>query len=61
MVERGGSPASVSSDDDIIIVKVTGKSSRTITIPDTVCEFLDIDFGDILKLKITDKKKVKKK
>ena len=58
-MERG--EGSDKSGDDIIIVKVTGNTSKTITIPDTVCEFLDIDFGDILKLKIQDKRKGKKK
>ena len=63
MIRRGDEPNishTASVDDDIIIVKVTGKSSKTITVPDTVCEFLDIDFGDILKLKILDRKKAKK-
>jgi DNA-binding Xre family transcriptional regulator len=58
-MERGD--AIGKGDDDIIIVKVTGNTSKTITIPDTVCEFLDIDFGDILKLKIKDKRKGKKR
>jgi DNA-binding Xre family transcriptional regulator len=57
-MERGESGG---SDDNIVIVKVTGKTSKTITIPDTVCEFLDIDFGDILKLRIQDKRKGKSK
>ncbi len=57
-MERGESSG---SDDNIVIVKVTGKTSKTITIPDTVCEFLDIDFGDILKLRIQDKRKGKKR
>ena len=48
-------------DDASIIVKVTGKTSKTITIPDTVCEFLGIDFGDIVKLNIKDIKRGKKK
>ena len=61
MVAKGDASSNTGGDDDIIIVKVTGKSSKTITIPDTVCEFLDIDFGDILKLKIQDKRKGKKK
>ena len=45
-------------EDTTIIVKVTGRSSKTITIPDTVCEFSGIDFGDILKLTIKDIKKL---
>lgn len=48
-------------DDASIIVKVTGKTSKTITIPDTVCEFLGINFGDIVKLDIKDIKRGKKK
>ena len=48
-------------DDNIIIVKVTGNTSKTITIPDTICDFCDIDFGDIIKLKIQEIKKAKKK
>jgi len=59
-MERG-EVISNTGGDDIVIVKVTGNTSKTITIPDTVCEFLDIDFGDILKLKIQDKRKGKKK
>jgi len=43
------------------IVKVTGNTSKTITIPDAVCEFCDIDFGDLIKLKITEIKSGKKK
>ena len=39
-------------DNNIFIVRVTGKTSKTIVIPDTVCEFADIGFGDILKLDI---------
>ena len=48
-------------DETSIIVKVTGNTSKTITIPDTVCEFLGIDFGDIVKLNIKDIKRGKKK
>ncbi|MEM3074522.1 MAG: hypothetical protein QW727_01100 [Candidatus Pacearchaeota archaeon] len=59
MSERGDVPSG--REDDIIIAKVTGKSSKTITIPDTVCEFLGIDFGDLLKLRIQDIKKGKRK
>ncbi len=64
MIKAGretGNSSTHSVDDDIVIAKVTGKTSKTITIPDTVCEFLDINFGDILKLKILDKKESKKK
>ena len=38
-------------NDDIFIVKVTGTNSRTINIPDAVCEFCDVNSGDIIKLK----------
>ena len=48
-------------DGASIIVKVTGKTSKTITIPDTVCEFYDIDFGDIIRLSIKDIKHKKAK
>ena len=48
-------------DDNIFIVKVTGNTSKTITIPDTVCEFCDIDFGDLIKLVIKDIKSGKQK
>jgi len=47
--------------DDIFIVKVTGTNSRTIIIPDAVCDFSDIHFGDIIKLKILEIKSEKKK
>ena len=47
--------------DDIFIVKVTGTNSRTINIPDAVCEFCDINSGDIVKLKILEIKSEKKK
>ena len=47
--------------DDIFIVKVTGTHSRTINIPDAVCDFCDIDTGDIIKLKILEIKSNKKK
>jgi hypothetical protein len=48
-------------EDITFIVKVTGKTSKTITIPDTVCEFSDIEFGDILRLKVQNIKKRKGK
>jgi len=48
-------------ENNIFIVRVTGKTSKTIIIPDTVCEFADINFGDILKLDIKAIKKGKKK
>ncbi len=38
--------------DDIFIVKVTGTNSRTINIPDPVCEFSDIQAGGIIKVNI---------
>jgi len=60
-MEKRSDNSSGDRGDDSFIVKVTGKSSKTITIPDTVCKFLDIDFGDILKLNIQDKKKVRRK
>jgi len=47
--------------DDIFIVKVTGTNSRTINIPDTVCEFSNIYSGVILKLKILEIKSENKK
>ena len=47
-------------DETTIIVKVTGKTSKTITIPDTVCEFYGIDFSDIVRISIRDIKKGKK-
>ena len=47
--------------DDIFIVKVTGTNSRTINIPDAVCEFSDIHTGDIIKLKILEIKSEKRK
>ncbi len=47
--------------DDIFIVKVTGTNSRTINIPDPVCEFSDIHTGDIIKLKILEIKSEKRK
>ena len=47
--------------DNIFIVRVTGKTSKTIIIPDTVCEFVGIDFGDILKLNIQEIKPGKDK
>ena len=47
--------------DDIFIVKVTGTHSRTINIPDAVCDFCDVDTGDIIKLKILEIKPKKKK
>jgi hypothetical protein len=42
--------------DDIFIVKVTGNSSKTINIPDAVCEFCGINNGDLIKLKLIEKR-----
>ena len=47
-------------DGASIIVKVTGKTSKTITIPDTVCEFYGIDFADIIRISIKDIRRGKK-
>ena len=47
--------------DDIFIVKVTGTNSKTINIPDAVCEFSDIAPGDIIKFKILEIKSNRKK
>ena len=47
--------------DDIFIVKVTGTNSRTINIPDAVCDFCNIFSGDIIKLKILEIKSETKK
>jgi len=51
---------------NIFIVKVRGKeNSKTVQIPDSVCEFCNINLGDLIKLEIleikTSKKEVKKK
>jgi len=52
--------------DDIFIAKVRGKeNSKTIQIPDSICEFCNINLGDLIKLNIIEikrsNKKVKKK
>ena len=44
-------------NDDIFIVKVGGATSKTIHIPDEVCKFCNIERGDLIKLKLLDKKK----
>ena len=54
------------SRKNIFIVKVRGKeNSKTVQIPDSLCEFCDINLGDLIKLEIleikTSKKEVKKK
>ena len=51
---------------NIFIVKVRGKeNSKTVQIPDSVCEFCNINLGDLIKLEIIEtkpsKKEVKKK
>jgi hypothetical protein len=38
--------------DDIFIVEVTGTSSKTINIPKAVCEFCNLNDGDIIKIKV---------
>jgi|WetSurMetagenome_2_1015567.scaffolds.fasta_scaffold1627172_2 hypothetical protein len=43
-------------EDNIFIVEVCGSSSKTINIPDEVCKFCNITHGDLIKLKILDKK-----
>ncbi len=46
---------------NIFIVKVRGKeNSKTVQIPDSVCEFCDINIGDLIKLEILEKKSSKK-
>lgn len=46
---------------NIFIVKVRGKeNSKTVQIPDSVCEFCDINIGDLIKLEILEKKPSKK-
>lgn len=45
--------------NNIFIVKVVGTSSKTINIPDDVCNFCNIKRGDLIKLKLLEKKKVK--
>lgn len=46
---------------NIFIVKVRGKeNSKTVQIPDSVCEFCDINLGDLIKLEIIEKKPSKK-
>ena len=54
------------SRKNIFIVKVRGKeNSKTVQIPDSVCEFCNINLGDLIKLEIIEtkpsKKEVKKK
>ena len=54
------------SRKNIFIVKVRGKeNSKTVQIPDSVCEFCGINLGDLIKLEIIEtkpsKKEVKKK
>ncbi len=47
--------------NNIFIVKVRGKeNSKTVQIPDSVCEFCDINLGDLIKLEIIEKKPSKK-
>ncbi len=51
---------------NIFIVKVRGKeNSKTVQIPNSLCEFCDINLGDLIKLEIIEikpsKKEVKKK
>lgn len=46
---------------NIFIVKVRGKeNSKTVQIPDSVCEFCDINIGELIKLEILEKKSSKK-
>lgn len=41
------------SNRNIFIVKIRGKeNSKTIQIPDSICEFCDIKLGDLIKLEI---------
>ena len=41
------------SRKNIFIVKVRGKeNSKTVQIPDSVCEFCGINLGDLIKLEI---------
>ena len=48
--------------NNIFIVKVRGKeNSKTIQIPDSMCEFCDIKLGDLIKLKILEIKSSKGK
>jgi len=50
--------------NDIFIAKVkkTSSSTKTISIPIEFCEFCEIDDGDLIKLKLLEKKsKTKKK
>jgi len=51
--------------DNIFISKVRGKeNSKTIQIPESICEFCEINLGDLIKLNIIEikhPKKVKKK
>jgi len=46
---------------NIFIVKVRGKeNSKTVQIPDSVCEFCNINLGDLIKLEIIETKPSKK-
>lgn len=45
----------LNENTNIFIVKVGGTKSKTINIPDAVCEFCDIHQGDLIKLKLLDK------
>lgn len=48
--------------ENIFIVKVRGKeNSKTIQIPDAVCEFCNINLGDLIKLEVIEIKPSKKK
>lgn len=42
--------------ENIFIVRVGGSGSKTINIPEEVCEFCGINQGDLIKLKLIDKK-----
>ncbi|MBS3145373.1 hypothetical protein J4414_01055 [Candidatus Woesearchaeota archaeon] len=49
------------NSSDIFISKVRGKeNSKTIQIPDSVCDFCDIELGDLIKLGIVEIKHFKK-
>jgi len=54
-----------SNKGDIFISKVRGKeNSKTIQIPESICEFCNVSLGDLIKLNIIEikhPKKVKKK
>ena len=48
------------NSSNIFISKVRGKeNSKTIQIPDSVCDFCDINLGDLMKLEIIETKKGK--